>query len=85
MQRRHRTPDYVRRVLEAKANTGTQPSLAAEFGTENGWSDLISMAATAKGPLHRFVDSKLELQKLYRKVINNWNANPFLRTSFPRN
>lgn len=62
------TPNYVRKVLEAKAKEGVEPSLAQEYDRENGWEDLMSIVGASKGPIHGFIDSKLQLQRIFRNV-----------------
>lgn len=68
MRELHATPTYVKDVLKAKADQRVEPALALEYDRENGWADLISLSGGSKGPIHSFIDSKLELQRLFRQA-----------------
>jgi hypothetical protein len=67
MRRVQSTPEHVRLALQAHANACLKP-LKHELEPQEGWLELLSLASTNKGFIHKFVDGHHYLSRLFRKV-----------------
>jgi hypothetical protein len=55
-------------ALKAHAKACLKP-LKHEFEPQEGWSELLSLASTNKGWIHRYIDGHHYLSRLFRKVL----------------
>jgi hypothetical protein len=69
MGRVQSTPEHVTLALKAHAKACLKP-LKHELEPQEGWSELLSLVSTNKGFIHKFVDGRHYLARLFRKVLN---------------
>jgi len=69
MRKVQSTPEHVTLALQAHAKACLKP-LKHELEPQEGWSELLSLASTNKGWIHKFIDGHHYLSRLFRKVLS---------------
>lgn len=63
------TPAYVRKIMKECDVNSTDRFIGGAFDPAHGWDELISLASTEKGLIHRFLDENESWKrKLYPRV-----------------
>jgi hypothetical protein len=56
-------------VSDLKINADASlPEIKEELDPEGGWSELVTIAATSKGPIHKFIEKHSILQRIFREA-----------------